>query len=311
MARLHSTKHSDPAFDMQRAVEQSTRKETLSSDVHYFRTMSRDPSQQGVPKLATDEDIGTGSFGAFIDSHIGMSPIDGPPGYTLQKVEYTHNAITAETVHASYRPSNHHRGLISCVDADGTRLTFNLNEDQEGGTGIAGQNKLQDGDLILGAILQLVDQRSENRQTGTITAGMCPTVDGTVTSNGTLYGSFDSSKNDAAFLAAQAIGGAKSVSAGAARSVCVSTFHLDTHFPHRVATTPSGLNPFASPLLSIVVDGINPTNSAASLQFKLHVYTLMGARPSGVRQPVLPGGGFRLADLKSVFASHPVTIMYR
>uniref|UniRef100_A0A2V0RBM2 Uncharacterized protein n=1 Tax=viral metagenome TaxID=1070528 RepID=A0A2V0RBM2_9ZZZZ len=133
--------------------------------------------------MIAEADILKGSFGPQVDQYLGQSPIDGPPGYTFQKVYYSAQGVaqtdsaTVTQLTAIYQKAPAHTGLLlnsngttSSIGANDMSLTL-INQDQAGGSGISNSNRLESGDFILGALLRAIDTKPDDTRQGNFTAG--------------------------------------------------------------------------------------------------------------------------------------------
>uniref|UniRef100_A0A2V0RHT7 Uncharacterized protein n=1 Tax=viral metagenome TaxID=1070528 RepID=A0A2V0RHT7_9ZZZZ len=254
-------------------------------------------------KFYDPKDLAEGSFGTSVDKYLGRSPFDGPSGYVFRKIQYTASADASKTNLAGiYKTGVLHRGHIYHDAENGTENI--INEDQAGGGGITGESKLQPGDIVLGAILQIIDGRGADNRTGIITGGLVAND----SSSPDTYGPEISNQNGT-FVIGSAISGAKSMSAGE-KMMSVCTPNLDIYNSPRISTLSGDLGPqdVAAPLLAINVSGCTGSFSS-QIRFVLHVYALCGARQKAVSAYKEPDMEFSLSCLTKKVAPHPVSIV--
>lgn len=241
--------------------------------------------------------IVNGSYGPEIDKFLGKSPIDGPAGYKFMKLRYKTLPNSAGSLVATYRRGPLHRGVISMLNT-GTRTSKNINEDQQGGSGISTEIKLVDGDIILAAILSCNDGRNYNARSGTYAAGITPVANATVLTSNTHYGVF--STDNLSPIVATAIGGGTVLACAGARKIacCHSNFVINN--AHHVHTITAG-DIVAEPALAIGVGPFATNTDAVQMEVDLTVYALVGPRVNGFTTMNTVDPNFHLDDLKMVY----------
>jgi hypothetical protein len=267
-----------------------------------------------IPMLYDPMDLARGSYGIHVDKYLGRSPCDGPAGYIFQKVTYSAGAVSSKTnVGGSYKLSPDHLGFIYHDNETGTEVRINEDgADKAGGgdpdpAGISGEAKLVPGDMILGAILQLVDTRSADNRTGFVTAGLVSN-DSAVPD---AYGP-ELSNDPSNFITGSSISGGKTSAANGLVSCSVASPNLNIYSPVVVATAETDLAPAAvgAPINAITVSGVSPAGTSNQIRFNLHVYALVGARQKTISHYTQPDPSFRMECLTRQFAEHPVSMIH-
>lgn len=241
----------------------------------------------------SSEHILNGSYGPHIDKYLGKSPVDGPPGYKLMRLRYKTPANAATSLVATYRRGPLHRGIISMLNG-GVRTNKNINEDQQGGAGIATEIKLVDGDIVLAAILTMNDGRNYNQRQGTFAAGITPISSTVPLAANIHYGVFATDNSQP--IVATALGGGTTVSCASTKKIacCHPNFVVyNPHHVHAVATDEI----LSEPALSISANSFVAAGDATSMEVELTVYALVGPRVTGFTSMNTIDLKFRLSDL--------------
>lgn len=270
-------------------------------------------SKEDIPMYFDPQDLSRGSYGVHIDKYLGRSPCDGPAGYIFQKVTYSAGAAASkQNVGGTYKLSPDHMGFIYHDNETGTEVRINEDGADLAGAsdptpaGISGEAKLVPGDLILGAILQLVDTRSADNRTGFVTAGLVSNDSATPDTYGP-----ELSNDPSTFITGSAISGGKTHAANGLVSCSVASPNLNIYNPTIIATAASDLAPAAigAPINAITVSGITSTSSN-QIRFQLHVYALVGARQKTISHYTQADPSFRMECLTRQFAEHPVSMIH-
>jgi hypothetical protein len=276
--------------------------------------------KEPIPMFFDPKDLAQGSYGVHVDKYLGRSPSDGPAGYIFQKVTYSAGAVASKaSVAGMYKVAPDHQGYIY-HDADGdpssAELTTEVRINGDGAdlagaadptpAGISGEAKLVPGDMILGAILQLIDTRGADNRTGFVTAGLVSNDSATPDAYGP-----DLAADPSNFITGSAISGGKTHAAYGLQACSVASPNLNIYSPTIVATAASDLSPAAigAPINAINVSGISGTTSN-QLRFVLNVYALVGARQKTISHYTQPDPSFKMDCLTRQFAEHPVSMMH-
>lgn len=173
-------------------------------------------------------------------------------------------------------------------------------------SGISGEAKLVPGDLILGAILQLVDTRSSDNRTGFVTAGLVSNDSATPDQYGP-----DLAGNPSDFISGSAISGGRTHAAMGLKACSVCSPNLNIYCPTIVATAASDLAPAAigAPINTINVSGLTASTSN-QIRFVLNVYALVGARQKTISHYTQADPSFKMECLTRQFAEHPVSMVH-
>jgi hypothetical protein len=273
--------------------------------------------KESIPMFFDPKDLAHGTYGVHIDKYLGRSPCDGPAGYIFQKVTYSAGAVTAKTsVAGMYKVAPDHQGYIYHAEGGGadhdTEVRINgdgadLAGSNDPATGtISGEAKLVPGDLILGAILQLVDTRSSDNRTGFVTAGLVSNDSATPD----VYG-IDLAGDPSNFITGSSISGGKTHAANGLAACSVASPNLNIYSPVIVSTAASDLAPAAigAPINAINVSGIDGSHSN-QIRFVLNVYALVGARQKTISHYTQPDPSFKMECLTRQFAEHPVSMVH-
>jgi hypothetical protein len=234
---------------------------------------------------------GENGFGPEIDRYLGRCPYDGPgPGYVLNKITYEKSFNNAAELHASYRVTPDHIGVVGNF-LNGARSVEAINEDQVGGAGISNEARLVPGDYILGAVLVGIDSRVVNQRVGTVTAGVVPVSSGVRASGGAvMYGSFTGAE-DKAIILTTALQGAVTNNVLRTNYAIAHTGGLNMINPPRLGSVLT--NEQAAPSLSVIYSGV-PRSMAFHVKAKLIVYALTAQRSTGVSNASPPDPTFSL-----------------
>lgn len=272
-----------------------------------------------------EKDLAFGTFGYDIDKFLGRSPIDGPPGYVFRKIAYTAVAAGSKTTLAGwYRTDALHQGYIYHNNETGTEVLINKDgiDATTAEKAALGEASLQNGDYILGSILQLVDGRGPDNRTGIITAGLVSTDKVFKDDVGV-----DLANNPGAFIQGSAIGGARAFAAGETRTCSVASPNLNVYHAVRVrdnvgydvesltSGTIDGVIDTdlrvnidkSAPIHAINVSGIGGTESN-QIRYVLNMYALVGPRVKSVSSYTGADPSFKLSDLARKSCRHPVAI---
>uniref|UniRef100_A0A2V0RIF3 Uncharacterized protein n=1 Tax=viral metagenome TaxID=1070528 RepID=A0A2V0RIF3_9ZZZZ len=189
------------------------------------------------------------------------------------------------------------------INQDGADLSGNTDPTP---SGISGEAKLVPGDMILGAILQLVDTRSSDNRTGFVTAGLVSNDSASPDSYGREIASDPSN-----FVLGSSISGGKSMAAMDLKACSVASPNLSIYKPVTVATASLDLAPaeIGAPINAINVSGIS-AGSSTQIRFQLHVYALVGARQKTVSHYTQPDPTFTMSCLTRQFTEHPVSMIH-
>jgi hypothetical protein len=173
-------------------------------------------------------------------------------------------------------------------------------------SGISGEAKLVPGDMILGAILQMVDTRSSDNRTGFVTAGLVSNDSASPDSYGVEIVSDPSN-----YVTGSSISGGKTHAAVGLTACSVCSPNLNIYSPSIVATAANDLAPAAigAPINAISVSGITASTSN-QIRFVLNVYALVGARQKTISHYTQPDPSFRMECLTRQFAEHPVSMIH-
>jgi hypothetical protein len=173
-------------------------------------------------------------------------------------------------------------------------------------SGISGEAKLVPGDMILGAILQLLDTRSSDNRTGFVTAGLVSNDSAVPDSYGAELASDPSN-----FITGSAISGGRVHAAAGLKACSVASPNLNIYSPTIVATAQSDLSAaqIGAPINAINVSGVQLTDSN-QIRFVLNVYALVGARQKTISHYTQPDPAFKMECLTRQFAEHPVSMTH-
>jgi hypothetical protein len=173
-------------------------------------------------------------------------------------------------------------------------------------SGISGEAKLVPGDMILGAILQLVDTRSSDNRTGFVTAGLVSNDSASPDSYGP-----DLASDPSTFITGSSISGGKTHAAMGLTACSVASPNLNIYSPSIVATAVNDLAPAAigAPINAINVSGVTASTSN-QIRFTLNVYALVGARQKTISHYTQPDPDFKMECLTRQFAQHPVSMIH-
>jgi hypothetical protein len=276
--------------------------------------------KEPIPMFFDPKDLANGSYGVHVDKYLGRSPCDGPAGYIFQKVTYSQLAAADKNnVAGMYKVAPDHLGYIY-HDADGdpssaeTTGEKRINEDgadlasgDVNPAGISGEAKLVPGDLILGAILQLIDGRSSDTRTGFVTAGLVSNDSATPDAYGP-----DLANDPSQFIIGSAISGGRTHSANGLQACSVASPNLNIYNPTIVQTATGELAPgqIGAPINAINVSGISPNSKSSEIKFVLNVYALVGARQKTISHYTQPDPSFKMECLTRQFAEHPVSMVH-
>lgn len=269
--------------------------------------------KESIPMLFDPKDLAQGTYGIHIDKYLGRSPSDGPAGYIFQKVTYSAGAVASKTnVAGMYKVSPDHMGYIYHDAETGSEVRINGDGADLAGSadptpaGISGEAKLVPGDMILGAILQLVDTRSSDNRTGFVTAGLVSNDSATPDTYGP-----ELANNPGTFITGSAISGGRTHAANGLLACSVASPNLNIYSPTIVATAASDLSPAAigAPINAINVSGISGSTSS-QVRFVLNVYALVGARQKTISHYTQPDPSFKMECLTRQFAEHPVSMVH-
>jgi hypothetical protein len=172
--------------------------------------------------------------------------------------------------------------------------------------GISGEAKLVPGDMILGAILQLVDTRSSDNRTGFVTAGLVSNDSATPDQYGP-----DLANDPSNFITGSAISGGRTHAAYGLKACSVASPNLNIYSPTIVATAVDDISPasIGAPINAINVSGIQASTSN-QIRFVLNVYALVGARQKTISHYTQPDPSFKMECLTRQFAEHPVSMLH-
>jgi hypothetical protein len=276
-------------------------------------------AKSSIPTFYDPADLARGSYGIHVDKYLGRSPCDGPPGYIFQKITYSAGATSDSVdpitnVAGMYKLSPDHQGYIYHDNEDNTEVRIN-----QDGADLSGTNdptpsglpnteaKLQPGDMILGAILQLVDTRANDDRTGFVTAGLVSND----SSSPDVYGP-ELSNDPSNAITGSAISGGKTSAATNLVSCSVASPNLSIYSPVIVATAALDLAPqsVGAPINAINVSGITGSTTSSQIRFTLHVYALVGARQRTVSHYTQPDPSFKMECLTRQLAEHPVSMIF-
>uniref|UniRef100_A0A2V0RBM5 Uncharacterized protein n=1 Tax=viral metagenome TaxID=1070528 RepID=A0A2V0RBM5_9ZZZZ len=273
-----------------------------------YMSISENKSNESS-KYYDSADLANGSYGAPIDKYIGKSPIDGPDGYVFRKITYLNQAASADAVTGTFQAGPLARGTTSMLNGT-TRSVSTINNDQLSGGGISGDEKLVPGDIILAAILNVIDGRPDDKRSGQIAGGIVPTSAISVNSGNVHYGVFPAAAGgDQSTIVSTAIGGGKAVAAHSVKSFSVCNRSFDTLSPYRFENTVADVAMFAAPVHAVAITGISTAADAANIYHRLTIYALCGARPAGLSHPEFPDPDFTLSCLNKKVAEHTVNML--
>lgn len=302
-------------IDLTKKYEAEERMKSHEMEMSEMRMMldKLTAGKEPIPMFFDPKDLAAGSYGVHVDKYLGRSPSDGPAGYIFQKVTYSAGAVPSKTnVAGMYKVSPDHMGYIY-HDADtGTEVRINGDGADLAGSadptpaGISGEAKLVPGDMILGAILQLVDTRASDNRTGFVTAGLVSNDSATPDTYGPELANDPSN-----FITGSAISGGRTHSANGLLACSVASPNLNIYSPTIVATAASDLSPAAigAPINAINVSGFTGTDSG-QCRFVLNVYALVGARQKTISHYTQPDPSFKMECLTRQFAEHPVSMIH-
>uniref|UniRef100_A0A2V0RMQ8 Uncharacterized protein n=1 Tax=viral metagenome TaxID=1070528 RepID=A0A2V0RMQ8_9ZZZZ len=266
-----------------------------------------------IPTFFDPKDLAQGTYGPHIDKYLGRSPSDGPAGYIFQKVTYSAGAVASKTnVAGMYKLSPDHMGYIYHDAETGTEVRINGDGADLAGSadptpaGISGEAKLVPGDMILGAILQLVDTRSSDNRTGFVTAGLVSN-DSAVPDT---YGP-ELANDPSNFITGSAISGGRTHAANGLKACSVASPNLNIYRPFVVATAASDLLPayIGAPISAINVSGCTGSTSS-QIRFVLNVYALVGARQKTISHYTQADPSFKMECLTRQLTEHPVSMIH-
>uniref|UniRef100_A0A2V0RAW1 Uncharacterized protein n=1 Tax=viral metagenome TaxID=1070528 RepID=A0A2V0RAW1_9ZZZZ len=276
--------------------------------------------KESIPMFFDPKDLAQGSYGVHIDKYLGRSPSDGPAGYIFQKVTYSAGAVASKTnVAGMYKVSPDHMGYIY-HDADGSpssaETTGELRINEDGADlasgdvnpqGISGEARLVPGDLILGAILQLIDGRAGDNRTGFVTAGLVSNESATPDAYGPNL-----ANDPSTFITGSAISGGRTHAASGLQACSVASPNLNIYNPTIVQTATGELAPgqIGAPINAINISGISPNSTSSQVRFVLNVYALVGARQKTISHYTQPDPSFKMECLTRQFAEHPVSMVH-
>jgi hypothetical protein len=244
-----------------------------------------------------ESDLANGSFGPEVEKYLGKSPVDGPPGYTFRKIVSIVTAPANKTkIAAVYKYDANNHAVVRANDD--TVAVLGLA--QNGSTPT--NNTLLPGDYVLGAILQLTDGRSDDKRSGTITAGLAA-------NDAAALATFanDIVDNPSSAISSVSVGGARTVSASTTRQLSVCTPNINIHMPPLV-NNDAEVNYTSAPILAINITGFS-ADTTENCRGVLTQYALCGPRDSGVESVSAYDPEFKLSCLTAKVAKHPVSVI--
>jgi hypothetical protein len=228
-----------------------------------------------------------GNFSPMVMRMIGRVPIEAPTGFQLRKIEYSVPLNACNDFVATYRLDGRNQGKIVMIST-GSRSYKNINEDGAGGSGIADDHKLVEGDMIIGAILRVVDGRNDQSRTGTVSAGIVPvatsnaeTALGTSGTSDTILQMYGKFANPRTAIAAESIGAPLMGPSNSCTTFGVADFARDPAFIKTCdldTASNSYLDTLADPVLAVSVQGIATASDATNIIVHLSVFALLGPR---------------------------------
>lgn len=239
-----------------------------------------------LPQMTTQDDIHAGSLGAHYDNMIGTCPKGAPTGYVLRKLEYEASPPACDTIIASYRFTERHRGTVVSVDS-GTVAYKALNGDSADATSAEyaalAPQRLAEGDILVAAILRVIDGRSYDTKSGHFAAGVVPCANPDP-QNSTHYGAFAGTASTT--IVGNSIGGSVRVACSTVKkNVAIIHVAEDAAWLRRASLSPNaGPVDRATPVMAIVAEG---HANADGPKFNVHLttYALVGARDEDHSHP--------------------------
>jgi hypothetical protein len=269
-----------------RVASQSLRIHYLETDIMRVNSLLIRPApEDDVENQATS--LHNGDLSPKIMRMIGQVPVEAPTGFQLRKIEYSVPLDACNDFVATYRLDGRNQGKIVMIGG-ANRSYKNINEDGAGGSGITDDHKLVEGDMIIGAVLRVVDGRNDQSRTGTVSAGIVPaaskdaaTAIGTANVSNTILQMYGKFANPRTTIAAESVGAPLMGPSNSCTSFGVADFARDTAFIKTCdldTASDSYLDTLADPVLAVSVQGIADKTDAPNIIVHLSVYALLGPR---------------------------------
>lgn len=218
---------------------------------------------------------------------IGRVPQEAPTGFQVRKIEYSVQLDACNDFVATYRLDGRNQGRI-CMISSGDRSYKHINTDGAGSVGISGDQKLLEGDIIIGAILRVSDGRNESTRTGSVSAGIVPvaqaeaeTALGTSGVSDTILQAYGKFSNPRTTITSECIGTPLTGPCNNLSQFGVVDFARDPAFYKTVdldTATHSFHDSLADPTFAVSVQGIATAADATHIIVHLSVYALLGPR---------------------------------
>lgn len=307
------------AVDLTKKYESEERSKSHDMEMSEMRMMldKLTAGKEPIPMYFDPKDLANGTYGVHVDKYLGRSPCDGPAGYIFQKVTYSAGAVASKTnVAGMYKLSPDHLGYIFHDNENNTEVRINhdgvdsagSDDPAPDGTTLTnmGEAKLVSGDMVLGAILQLVDTRSSDNRTGFVTAGLVSN-DSAVPNT---YGP-ELSNDPSNFITGSAISGGRTHAANGLLACSVASPNLNIYSPTVLSTLTGDLAPasIGAPINAINVSGCTGSSSS-QVRFVLNIYALVGARQKTISHYTQADPSFKMECLTRQFAEHPVSMVH-
>jgi hypothetical protein len=237
-----------------------------------------------------DEYVLNGSFGPYVDSHLGRRLAGTPPGYVFEKFTYKKAFTSGDSVLATFRQDELGNGFTYVTNGSTRTRAYLVPESDPAfwpanGEAALGRNYMAEGDIMIGHILRITDKRRNDHTQGGFTAGVLSTEP--------IFNHAPTGNNpyniavgiDSSLIEAYSVGKAVNVPANRTRRVAVtnglSAFPCTSFMPLLHDATGTTIHMRSAPISAITLDSFNATGDAADVEAELTIYALCGMRRIG------------------------------